>query len=200
MEPIQPPSVGLNIQRIRRQQGLTLGVLGERSGVSKAMLSQIEAEKVNPTVATVWKIARGLEVELDALLKGTGAPVRKFLVSTRDQLAPLDRSAADRTPDGSEGVQIQVLSPLAMAEDLEIYLLGFEPGKALRSAPHAPQTEEYLTILEGRVRVTAGERSAELAAGDFIVYSCDVEHSIENLAPGPSRVHMIVRFGRRQWE
>ncbi len=196
MEPIQPPSVGLNIQRIRKQQGLTLGVLAERSGVSKAMLSQIEAEKVNPTVATVWKIARGLEVELDALLKGTGAPVRKFLVTQRDQLPTLDSASEG----AASGVHIQVLSPLAMAEDLEIYQLTFEPGRALRSAPHAPQTEEYLTILSGRVRVTAGERSAELEAGDFIVYSCDVEHAIENLLPEPSRVHMIVRFARRQWE
>ncbi len=211
MEPIQPPSVGLNIQRIRKQQGLTLGVLAERSGVSKAMLSQIEAEKVNPTVATVWKIARGLEVELDALLKGTGAPVRKFLVTQRDQLPTLDSASEGAASEGAasegaasegaaSGVHIQVLSPLAMAEDLEIYQLTFEPGRALRSAPHAPQTEEYLTILSGRVRVTAGERSAELEAGDFIVYSCDVEHAIENLLPEPSRVHMIVRFARRQWE
>lgn len=192
MEPIQPPSVGRNIQRIRKQQQLTLGVLAERSGVSKAMLSQIEAEKVNPTVATVWKIARGLEVDLDALLKGTGAPVRKFLVTHREQLSTLDTRAG--------GPHIQVLSPLAMAEDLEIYHLTFDSGAALCSAPHAPQTEEYLTVLEGRVRVAAGEKSAELEAGDFIVYSCDVEHSIENLLPGASRVHMIVRFVRRQWD
>jgi XRE family transcriptional regulator, regulator of sulfur utilization len=189
MEPVQPPSVGRNIQRIRKQQQLTLGVLGERSGVSKAMLSQIESEKVNPTVATVWKIARGLEVDLDALLKGTGAPVRKFLVTRRDEARTLE-------PAG-EGLHIRVLSPLAMAEDLEIYLLTFEPGGTLRSQPHAPQTEEYVTVLDGRVRVSAGEKSVEMEAGEFIIYSCDIEHAIENLDPGTSRVQMIVRFARR---
>lgn len=192
MEPIQPPSVGRNIQRIRKQQQLTLGVLAERSGVSKAMLSQIESEKVNPTVATIWKIARGLEVELDALLKDTGTPVRKFLVSRREELGRLDPR--------ENGPHVQVLSPLAMAEDLEIYLFTFEPGAALRSQPHAPQTEEYLTVLDGRLRVGAGDKSAELEAGDFIIYNCDVDHSIENIASGPSRVHMIVRFPRRHWE
>ena len=192
MEPIQPPSVGRNIQRIRKRQQLTLGVLAERSGVSKAMLSQIESEKVNPTVATVWKIARGLEVELDELLKGAEVPVRKFLVARREEHTTLDG------PRGAP--RIEVLSPLAMAEDLEIYLLSFDPGAELRSSSHAPQTEEYLTVLEGRVRVRAGDKAAELEAGDFIIYNCDVEHAIENLADGPSRVQMIVRFVRRQWE
>jgi quercetin dioxygenase-like cupin family protein len=86
-----------------------------------------------------------------------------------------------------------------MAEDLEIYLLSFDAGAALRSLPHAPQTEEYLTVLEGKVKVTAGGKSSELEAGDFVIYNCDVEHMIENLATGVSRVHMIVRFVRRQW-
>ena len=53
-----PPMIGKNIQRIRNSRKLTLNVLSERSGVSKAMLSQIESDKVNPTVATVWKIAQ----------------------------------------------------------------------------------------------------------------------------------------------
>jgi len=192
MEPVQPPSVGRNIQRIRRQQQLTLGILAERSGVSKAMLSQIESEKVNPTVATVWKIARGLEVELDELLKGAQAPVRKFLVARQEEHTTL------KGPQGSP--RIEVLSPLAMAEDLELYLLTFEPAAVLRSSPHAPQTEEYLTVVDGRVKVSVGDKSSELGPGDFIIYNCDVEHAIENLADGPSRVHMIVRFVRRQWE
>ncbi len=192
MEPVQPPSVGRNIQRIRKQQQLTLAVLAERSGVSKAMLSQIESQKVNPTVATVWKIARGLEVELDALLRGSGAPVRKFLVTRSEEVTTLEPS--------TEGLHIQVLSPLAMAEDLEIYLLSFDPGCSLGSSPHAAGTEEYLTVLEGKVRVAAGEKSSALQAGDFVIYNCDVEHSIQNLSEGPARIHMIVRFPRRQWE
>jgi transcriptional regulator with XRE-family HTH domain len=192
MEPVQPPSVGRNIQRIRKQQQLTLGVLAERSGVSKAMLSQIESEKVNPTVATVWKIARGLEVDLDELLKGAEVPVRKFLLARQEEHTALEG------PRGAP--RIEVLSPVAMAEDLEIYLLTFQQGGVLRSSPHAPQTEEYLTVIEGRVEVRAGGKSGELGPGDFVIYSCDVEHSIENLAEGPSRVHMIVRFVRRQWE
>jgi len=185
------PLIGQNIQKIRKQKQFTLDTLAERSGVSKSMLSQIESEKVNPTVATVWKIARGLGVELDALLKGIDKTMRKFQVIRRENIEIMN--ATENAPD------IYVLSPIEMAEDLEIYLLNFERGAVLHSNPHEPKSEEYLTILEGRIRVQAGENVSELNAGDFIIYNCDVEHTIENIYDGLSKVHMIVRFYKTQW-
>ena len=188
----KPQTVGRNIQYIREQQQLTLGVLAERSGVSKAMLAQIEEEKVNPTVATVWKIARGLDVELDNLLKGSESAVRKFAVTGSGQTASLGTSG--------EGLDLKVLSPLSMAEDLEIYILTFDAGAVLKSSPHAAGTEEYLSVLTGEIKVEVGDRTAELKAGDFIIYSCDIDHSISNSTTDRARVHMIVRFPRRNWE
>ncbi|MFW6313025.1 MAG: helix-turn-helix domain-containing protein [Spirochaetota bacterium] len=191
MKPAPPPQIGSNIQRIRKEQGLTLEVLAERSGVSKAMLSQIESDKVNPTVLTIWKIARGLDVELDSILKGSGESSRRFSVTREQDVVILDTA--------ENGPHIQVYSPLSMAEDLEIYLLGFDPGAELVSGPHAPRTEEFLTVLEGRVRVDAGEKTTELARGDFIVYHCDVDHVIANPFGEPARLHMVVRFHRKQF-
>jgi XRE family transcriptional regulator, regulator of sulfur utilization len=191
VKPVPPPQIGSNIQRIRKEQGLTLEVLAERSGVSKAMLSQIESDKVNPTVLTIWKIARGLEVELDAILKGSWEPARKFAVTRSEDVALLDTA--------ENGPHIRVYSPLPMAEDLEIYQLSFDPGAELVSGAHAPRSEEFLTVIEGRVRVEAGDRSAELGPGDFIVYHCDTDHVIENPFEEPARVHMVVRFHRKQF-
>ena len=191
MKPVPPPQIGSNIQRIRKEQGLTLEGLAERSGVSKAMLSQIESDKVNPTVLTIWKIARGLEVELDAILKGSWEPARKFSVTRHEDVVVLD------TP--GKGPHIEVYSPLSMAEDLEIYQLTFDPGTELVSGAHAPRAEEYLTVLEGRIRVEAGEKSAELGSGDFIIYHCDIDHVIENPHPEPARVQMVVRFHRKHY-
>ena len=184
-----PPPIGKNMKRLRKEAALTLDVLAERSGVSKAMLSQIEAEKVNPTVATVWKIAQGLGVEINELLAGSKEPVRKFHLTREDNITVLDTD--------EEGLHIKVLTPMQMVEDLEMYLLTFRPGGALRSASHFPQTEEFLTVIRGRIRVRAGDRDAELHEGDFIRYQCDVEHDIENVADGESLVHMVVRFHKR---
>ena len=191
MEPAHPPEIGENIKRIRKEQQMTLDVLAEKSGVSKAMLSQIESQKVNPTVATVWKIARGLDVELDGLLKGEGAPARKFRLTESKDITILDTA--------SNGPHIKVLSPIEMAEDLEIYLLTFDPGSILDSSAHAAGTEEYLTLLEGSLRVSVSDREAWLHPGDFILYNCDVRHIIENPGEDTARLHMVVRFTKKQW-
>ena len=191
MEASKPPVIGKNMQCLRKQQSLTLDVLAEKSGVSKAMLSQIESEKVNPTVATVWKIAQGLGVEINELLKGETVSPRRFKVTPKDRITQLDTE--------EPGVHIKVLSPVSMVEDLEMYFVTFQPRGALRSAPHFPNTEEYLTILKGTVRVTAGDNTSELQAGDFITYHCDVPHAIENFTDGIAEVHMVVRFNRRNW-
>ena len=192
MQQKKPPCVGRNIQKIRKQQQITLSVLAERSGVSKAMLSQIESEKVNPTIATVWKIARGLEVELHSILKVDTGRVRKFIITKQENATALDTA--------ENGPHIRVLSPIAMAEDLEIYLITFEPDTVLKSAAHASGTEEYLTVIEGSVKVSAGEKTVELKTGDFIIYSSDVDHVIANTFGKKAVIHMIVRFPKKQWE
>ena len=188
MNPVQPPLIGRNIQQIRKDQRLTLDMLSEKSGVSKAMLSQIESEKVNPTVATVWKISQGLNVEINSLLEGSDEPMRTFSVTRQHEITVLETD--------EDGLHIRVLSPVSMVEDLEMYMLSFKKGGALFSSAHFPKTEEYVTVISGKVRITAGDNSTELEAGDFASYHCDINHAIENTADGPSEVHLVVRFNK----
>ncbi|MBN2049089.1 MAG: helix-turn-helix transcriptional regulator [Spirochaetales bacterium] len=166
-----------------------MDVLAQLSGVSKAMLSQIESDKVNPTVATVWKIAQGLAVDIGTLLGGSGDHPRRFTVTRSDRINTLDMD--------EEGVHIKTLSPLDMVEDLEMYLCTFTPGGNLNSSPHFPKTEEFLTVLSGKIRVTAGDNITECEAGDFIAYHCDLPHSIANIGDSDAVVHMVVRFNKR---
>ncbi len=182
----KPPSIGKNVKYERSDQKLSLDELSVASGVSKAMLSQIESGKVNPTVATMWKIAHGLGVEFNVLMKGEGKKIRRFDINRKADITTLDADA--------EGVHIKVLSPVAMAEDLELYLLTFKPQAELNSQPHYPGTEEFLTVLEGKVRVSAGDSETILNEGDVLVYQCDIEHQIKNLAVTESKIYLVVRF------
>ena len=50
------------LKHLRQQRGWSLSRLAEETGVSKAMLGQIERNESSPTVATLWKIATGLNV------------------------------------------------------------------------------------------------------------------------------------------
>jgi len=180
------PAIGVNVRKERQSRKLSLDDLARSSSVSKAMLSQIESGKVNPTVMTLWKIAQALEVDFNVLIKGEGEKIRKFQVSRREDLTKLDT--------GDEGVQIHVLSPPSQAEELELYWLNFKPGAALCSDAHFAGTEEFLTVLSGEFKVAAGKNNATLHPGDVLIYQCDVEHAIENVGTKPGEVHLVVRF------
>ena len=52
------------IQQTRKNKGLTLAQLSEEVGLSKGLLSRIENNQVSPPIATLSKIARGLEVPI----------------------------------------------------------------------------------------------------------------------------------------
>src|SRR6266511_993953 len=62
--------VGRNLRKLRTRRGHSLERLARLSGVSRAMLSQIERGDSAPTITLLWKVARALEVPFAALTRG----------------------------------------------------------------------------------------------------------------------------------
>ncbi|MDX9800778.1 MAG: XRE family transcriptional regulator [Spirochaetia bacterium] len=178
--------IGTTIQEIRKNKKMTLGILSEKSGVSKAMLSQIESNKVNPTVATVWKIATGLGVDINELTRVISITKRNFTLTKKDEILGLECD--------QEGVHLRTLTPVTMIDDLEMYLITFDPESELKSLPHFPGTEEFLTLLEGQLTVKAGKSDTAMQKGDFLAYHSDIDHSIKNTGKSKALLHMVVRY------
>jgi len=178
------PPLGKHLYRYRKQMNLSLEELAGRSGVSKAMLSQVETGKVNPTVAVVWKIAHGLGVSVQGLLEGDRERPH-VEVFRRHQYAILNEG---------EGCEIQVISPIHMAGELELYLLELKEGASLDSSPHFRGAEEFTTAIDGRLEITSGDQKHFIETGDTAHYDADVEHSVKNAGEGPARAYMVVRY------
>jgi XRE family transcriptional regulator, regulator of sulfur utilization len=179
------PSIGKNVHELRKKVNLSLDALANLSGVSKAMISQMEQGKVNPTIATMWKIARGLGVDFNSLL-GNQDNEKLFYVQRSDSAIMF------KNPDKT--CELKVLTPPQMVDELEQYWLTFEPKGALVSDPHFAGTEEILTVLEGSVEIKTGEKVALLNKGDCVRYHADMSHSIRETAGIKSQVYMTVYF------
>ena len=168
----------------RKEGGLTLDAVAKLSGVSRSMLSQIERGESSPTVATLLNLTRALEVDFAGLLNGD--------VPADDGFREVVR--ADRTPQidsRGEGCRIRILSPPNLAGRHEVYDISFTATGALRSEPHTAGCEEHLTVLEGQVRVTSGDRTIDLRPGDTARYRADRHHAIE-AKEGPARALLVV--------
>src|SRR3954469_10368785 len=63
-------NMGKTIQRLRKAYNLSLSELAKQSGVAKSIISQIERNETNPTLATIWRLAQALDVAIDRVLQG----------------------------------------------------------------------------------------------------------------------------------
>lgn len=186
--PAEPPRVGAALAALREREGLSLDELSRRAGVSKSMLSQIERAQANPTVAVVWRLAQALGVPLADLLQSAEAPA-----------APaIDTVAAHATPTlrgPHSGCELRILGPVDLAGQFEWYELQLQAGAVLDSQAHGPGAREHLSVLSGRLQLTAGAHSAELAAGETARYAADQPHAIANPGPDPARALLVVLHG-----
>ena len=65
--------IAANVRRLRKTQGLTQMGLAERSGLCQSWISRLERRAENPSIATLQRLASGLQVDVRDLLDGGGA-------------------------------------------------------------------------------------------------------------------------------
>ncbi|MCE2944440.1 MAG: XRE family transcriptional regulator [Xanthomonadaceae bacterium] len=169
----EPPSVGAALSEIRQQRGLSLDALARQSGVSKSMLSQIERNQTNPTVAIVWRLANALGVEMGSLIAGAKKEVAPSITLMPSHLTPTMRGA-----DGK--CELKILGPIDLAGRFEWYELTIAGGGALKSDAHEQGSREHLTVLSGSLSVVSGDSIQSVAEHETARYAADLPHAISN--------------------
>lgn len=170
------------LKELRMERGWSLDALGNASGVSRSMLSQIERNRANPTLAVAFRIARAFGMSLGELVETPGATSSIMVIRASDH-AYHYRSDRD--------CQIRTLSPLNLEKDVEFYEVQLKEGGALRSAPHFEGTREFLTVQKGMIRVESADDAEELQRGDSVSYRADVPHAIVNIGRGEALVFLV---------
>ncbi len=173
------------IRTLRAAKKWSLEALAKASGVSRSMLSQIERNEVNPTLAVLLSIGRAFGVGLSELVESGEAP------STMKVIRHDDRQFHYRT---AKDHSIRTLSPLNLEKEVEFYEVQLQPNGALRSAAHYKGTREFLTVQKGKVRVESAGETVDLAKGDSVSYQADVPHAIMNQGAGEAMVFLVVLY------
>jgi transcriptional regulator with XRE-family HTH domain len=182
--PATPPEVGATLQRLRLARGLTLDDLSRIAGVSKSMLSQIEREKANPTIAITWRLANALGVPIGELLS---SPMR-----APDTIRVLDPHDIPTLPGDHAGYALRILGPMELAGKVEWYELTVQPGGELASQAHDPGTIEHLSVVAGAVEVVVGDETKRIRHGATARYPADQDHLIRNPGKTEARALLVV--------
>ncbi|MEO6626470.1 MAG: XRE family transcriptional regulator [Burkholderiaceae bacterium] len=182
---VTPPRVGGAVKALRRRARLTLDQIAKDSGVSKSVLSQIENDQTNPTIATLWRLCRALGVNIEDLLRAEPA-------DPGIRITPVHGTLRFTTPD--EKCLVSILGPVDQAGAVEWYTMDFESEGALESQPHAAGTQEHLTVLEGGVTVESGSYHGKVRRGETARYRGDQAHAIRNPHARKAKVLVVVTY------
>ncbi len=179
-----PPEVGATLQKLRLARGLTLDDLSRAAGVSKSMLSQIEREKANPTIAVAWRLSNALGVGIGELLSDESREVELIRV--------LDAHETPTLPGDHAGYVLRILGPMELAGKFEWYELTLAAGGELVSQPHDPGAIEHLTVLHGALEVEVDGSKRKIKNGGTARYQADRSHAIRNSGKTEAKALMVV--------
>lgn len=178
-------SVAVNVQKWRLRRGISVSALARAANVSKSTISEIERHNGNPSLETLWALARALEIPLGFLFTdhdgGTGVRVVR-----RDE-----SSIAFEQP----GYISQLVAGWEIDGEIELYTTAMEDGARRDSDSHGAGVIEHALVVEGRLQILVGDESEELDQGDLMTFPADQPHQYRAL-DGPVRVVGIHQYPR----
>jgi transcriptional regulator with XRE-family HTH domain len=178
------PVVGQNLRRLRVKRGLSLEKLSKLSGVSRAMLGQIELGQSAPTINVMWKISTALGVPFSGLI---GQRQAGGVVVLRGESA--------KTLTNHDGTySSRALFPFDEPRRVEFYELHLKPGGEERADAHAPGTVENLVISQGTVEIELEGARHVLGRGDAIVFEADAPHAYRNAGEGEAIMFLVMTY------
>ena len=178
--------VALNLREQRRKRDLTLDELAQITGVSRAGLSQIETCSTNPTLGMLWRIAAGL-----------GVPFAELVGEAQPAISVLRRANVTILRSLERRFESRPLMPSASGRQVEVYELRLGPRARHVSESHGAGARELVIVLEGALRMAAGDRFEDLHVGDSMLFNASTGHVYENPGTSIARCHDIVMYAPR---
>ncbi|HET9613297.1 MAG TPA: XRE family transcriptional regulator [Candidatus Limnocylindrales bacterium] len=170
--------LGPRIRTLRKARDVTLRELAERAGVTESFLSQVEREVTSPSIASVQRIARALDLGIAELFVDEPPLGRVVRRADRRRIVYPGLNATDEFLTAGRSGRLQVI------------LTTLEPGGGTGDEGYTHESdEEVVIVLEGRLELWVGDEHHLLETGDTITHSSRQPHHNRN--PGPDRAVVL---------
>lgn len=177
------PNVGAVIKKVRLERGLSLEETAGLTGVSKAMLGQIERGESSPTVSTLWKVSTGLRISFSTLM---GMPSATYAPVSCEDIQPVEE-------DGGRMLLYDIF-PFDPVAGFEIFTIRLKPGCRYASPSHANVAEEYVIVTAGVMELTVGGQVFTLPAGRSIKFRGGESHIYANPFAEEAVFQNLIRY------
>lgn len=154
-------AVAANMRKARLARGMSLRDMSATTGLSTALLSQIEREVANPTVAALTRIAQALDMTFAEL---TRAALTAPEIIRREQ------------HDG-DGPRARMLFSMMERRRFDISEGVLPAHQAGVASDHGRGSVEHGYVVAGRCTLTIGDETYQLEEGDAVRFSSAVPHA-----------------------
>ncbi|MFM2483363.1 helix-turn-helix domain-containing protein [Celerinatantimonas sp. YJH-8] len=152
--------IATHLKNLRSQRKLSLDAVARLTGVSKAMLGQIEREESSPTIAKLWQIASGLDTSFSA-----------FLSEKTTEMAAREQAFAD-----DPNMQMRTLTAYDPTVKFEIFDIQLLHHHIQQSEAHAHGVIETVWVLEGQLDIFCDNQWHPLQSNDTFRFYADQTH------------------------
>jgi transcriptional regulator with XRE-family HTH domain len=172
--------IGPKLRALRLKKKMGLVELGRHTGLSPALLSKIERDRLFPTLPTLLRIALVFSVGLEYFF--TGARERPVVAIVRKK----DRKRLPEHPGAGEvAYHFECLDYPATERRLNAYYVEFAPIAAEKVRPHEHDGAEIVYLLKGRLAVSFGDETHVLEAGDSMYFDSGRPHGYRRQGTAP---------------
>lgn len=162
---LEPYSIGTKLRLLRTQKKLTLSRLSAETGLSTALLSKLETDRMIPTLPTLSSISRVYGVGLSYFFS---EPARHAISITRK--AHLEGEG--RSQESAKATPLNVVQP---GTRLVAQVIEFPAAGATAAMSPFHETSAVLYVLEGSLELEAGGVRHVLGAGDCACIESQME-------------------------
>ena len=161
--------LGNKIRERRKQLGMGLKDLADKTDLTLGFLSQVERELTEPSITSLRKIAKALDVA-----------VFYFLVD-EDDISPVVRKNKRRSLTfPNSHLKYELLSP-DLNRQMEMFRARLEPGASTCELPMTHRGEEVTHVIQGKMWIKVGDDEYTLEEGDTIYYFSTNPHKITSI-------------------
>lgn len=176
--------IASTLKLLRQQKGWSLDKAAQATGVSKAMLGQIEREESSPTIATLWKIASGFDTSFSAFITDIPSAFSEMVYRTEIQnIHPEDK-----------GINIFPIFTFDPQLHVEMFIIELLPGCEHLSPPHQSGVIEHVITIEGTIEVLVDGSWHVLENGEGLKFAANQAHGYRNASTQAARFHDIIHY------
>lgn len=178
----------IRLKLLRKQQGWTLDVLAEHTGLTKSYLSKIERGVSVPSIAVALKLSKALRVSVEELVSDSRD--RAMISITRAS----ERTAMTMSPSTQSSSTARAIESIAanLAPKKMLPFMLYPPMDFVTSAFKEHEGEELLFVHKGRIEIEFPNQLVQLKSGDSIYFNAVIPHRTRSLGNSEAEVLVIV--------